>query len=113
MSVSFLISPTSPAVEKLPRKVRVMLRKQFFHPAKPAPHSEPRSALDLDCVIRTSSISDPCGDGHQYNANTVDPEFDIDGSAEFDDHDDQYEGLTIVEPGYGNIRRWLRGRDIL
>ena len=32
------------------------------------------------------------------NANLVDPDMDIDGSAEFGDHDNPLLGLTIVEP---------------
>lgn len=33
------------------------------------------------------------------STNTVDPDFDIDGSAEFGDHDDNLRGLTVHEPG--------------
>lgn len=113
-TAAFMISPTSPVVAKLPRKVRVMIRQQMFHPPKPAPMPESRTDHDVDFVVRDAlAYSDPAGDGHQLRANTVDPDFDLDGSQEFADHDDPYEGLTIVEPGYGNIRRWLRGRDIL
>ena len=35
---------------------------------------------------------------HYLSTNTVDPDMDIDGSHEFFDHDDEYYGLTIVEP---------------
>ena len=31
------------------------------------------------------------------NCNMVDPDMDLDGSAEFADHDNEYVGLTIVE----------------
>lgn len=115
-TAAFMISPTSPAVAKLPRRVRVMIREQMFHPAKPAPMPESRTDHDVDFVVRDAlAYSDPFHDGHQLNCNTVDPDFDLDGSQEFADstEDDNLHGLTIVEPGYGNIRRWLRGRDIL
>jgi hypothetical protein len=85
---------------------------------------ESRTDQDVDFVAGdkchrgwpyTSAPSDPAEDGHILNCNTVDPDFDLDGSQEFADstEDDNLHGLTIVEPGYGNIRRWLRGRDIL
>jgi len=53
-----------------------------------------------------------------FNANTVDPDFDIDGSLEFEDDsgldtpDAQFSGLTIVRPGK-DARRWLKGYNIL
>lgn len=122
MKAQFVINPLAPEVSRLPRQVRVFIRKTHFHPAKPATQRNPSSDQDVDFVANdtchrvwpyTSTPSDPCGDGHQLRANTVDPDFDIDSSEEFADHDDPYAGLTIVEPGYGNIRRWLRGHDIL
>lgn len=115
-TAAFLISPTSPVVAKLPRRVRVMIREQMFHPPKPKALPESRSHLDVDFVVRDAlAFTDPYGDAHTLNTNTVDPDFDLDGSQEFADstEEDNLHGLTIVEPGYGNIRRWLRGRDIL
>jgi len=52
---------------------------------------------------------------HYLNCNTVDPDMDIDGSAEFGDIDidNEYEGLTIVEPN--NVletARFLNGYNI-
>ena len=43
------------------------------------------------------------------------PGFDIDGAQEFNDSDgsDELFGLTIIDPGHGNIRRWLKGYDII
>jgi len=45
--------------------------------------------------------------------NTSDPDFDIDGSAEFKDVDDEHYGLSIVE--FDNIleqRLWLIGAEV-
>lgn len=114
MKAQFVINPLAPEVARLPRKTRVFIRRTHFHPAKPAAQHNPSSDQDVDFVVRDAlAYSDPYRDGHQLRANTVDPDFDIDSSQEFSDHDDPYAGLTIVEPGYGNIRRWLRGHDIL
>lgn len=113
-TAAFVISPTSPVVAKLPRRVRVMIREQMFHPSKPKALPQPKTNEDLDQVITGwDGIDDPYDDAHALTCNTLDQDFDLDGSQEFADHDDPYEGLTIVEPGFGNIRRWLRGRDIL
>lgn len=114
MKAQFVINPLAPEVARLPRKTRVFIRKTHFHPAKPAAQHNPSSDQDVDFVVRDAlAYSDPYRDGHQLRANTVDPDFDIDSSQEFSDHDDPYAGLTIVEPGHGNIRRWLRGHHIL
>lgn len=57
-------------------------------------------------------------DANYYGSNTVDPDFDIDSSAEFDDSteldnpDAQFSALTIVRPGR-DTRRWLKGYNIL
>jgi hypothetical protein len=47
--------------------------------------------------------------------NNIDPGFDLDGAQEFNDSDgsDELFGLTIIDPGHGNIRRWLKGYDII
>lgn len=115
-TAAFMISPTSPAVAKLPRRVRVMIREQMFHPAKPKSLLQPKTNEDLDQVITGwDGIDDPYDDAHALACNTLDQDFDLDGSQEFADstEEDNLHGLTIVEPGFGNIRRWLRGRDIL
>lgn len=105
--LSFLISPTSPGFDKLPRAVRKAVCEAMFIP-HPAPTPAPtRTQLDLDAA---NPFID---DSAYYGMNNVEPDFDIDSSAEFQDHDDEYAGLTIVEPGHGNIRRWLKGYDIL
>ena len=68
-----------------------------------------------ETVIRESRLND---NQYYYNTNTVDPDFDIDGSLEFDDDmaldtpDAQFSGLTITRPGR-DTRRWLKGYNIL
>lgn len=50
---------------------------------------------------------------HYLNTNTIDPDTDIDGSREFDDIDNEYEGLTIIEPeGVLETARFLNGYNI-
>lgn len=57
-------------------------------------------------------------DANYYGSNNIDPDFDIDGSLEFDDDmaldtpDAQFSGLTITRPGR-DTRRWLKGYNIL
>jgi len=57
-------------------------------------------------------------DANYYGSNNIDPDFDIDSSAEFDDSteldnpDAQFSALTIVRPGR-DTRRWLKGYNIL
>ena len=48
------------------------------------------------------------------NTNTVDPDMDIDGSQEFHDIDNEYLGLTIIEPETTlDAARFLNGYNIL
>ena len=54
----------------------------------------------------------------RFTVNTVDPDFDIDSSVEFDDRteSDRLFDLTIVEfddDAMDEAARWLRGRGIL
>jgi hypothetical protein len=54
----------------------------------------------------------------RFTVNTVDPDFDLDSSAEFDDRteSDRLFDLTIVEFGEDEqdaASAWLRGRGIL
>lgn len=121
MTAQFLLDPRAD-LSALPRKLRVAIRQEHFLPAKPRIVPQTKTNEDSDQIINGwDAISDPYGDGHQYNCNTVDPDFDLDSSSEFDDDctGDDFEahavrcGLTIVEPGHGNIRRWLRGRDVI
>jgi hypothetical protein len=114
MKTRFVVSPQR--LDHLPRPLRVALRKEWYHAPAPKVQPAPRSNADVDASIRSwDAIDDPCGDSAYLSTNTVDPDFDIDGSVEFDDstEEDNLHGLTIVEPGFGNIRRWLRGHDIL
>lgn len=114
---SFLASHLVPdeMLALLPRETRIAIRSMRKAPVPVRPTQGTRSPLDLDLHIDADSISDPYGDAHYLASNTVDPDFDLDGSAEFGDSTDadDLHGLTIVEPGHGNIRRWLRGRDII
>jgi hypothetical protein len=50
------------------------------------------SVETVDCYFEVEAFD------HELNVNTVDPAMDIDGSAEFGDHDDITQGLTLVEP---------------
>lgn len=113
MKTRFVLNPRAD-LSAYPRALRKAIRQEWFHPAKPATPRSTRSNADVDESIHAwDAIEDPAGDAHYLSTNTVDPDFDIDSAEEFEDHDNPYEGLTIVEPGFGNIRRWLRGRDIL
>ena len=50
------------------------------------------SVETIDCYFEVEAFE------REFNVNTVDPDFDIDGSSEFGDHDDDTQGLTLVEP---------------
>jgi len=109
--IAGFMSMTPATHEFLPRATRKALRV-----IKPATPLQTYTSLDVDLTITDPlSIADPCGDSAYYCTNTVDPAFDLDGSEEFSDSSeaDNLFGLTIVEPGHGNVRRWLRGHDIL
>lgn len=73
---------------------------------------------EANCINTPTSLQPDPEEAHYYNANTVDPDFDIDGSLEFDDDvgldtpDAQFSGLTIIQPGR-DTRRWLKGYNIL
>lgn len=113
MKTRFVLNPRAD-LSAYPRALRKAIRQEWFHPAKPKAQPSTRNNADVDEPIHAwEAMKDPAGDAHYLSTNTVDPDFDIDSSAEFEDHDNPYEGLTIVEPGFGNIRRWLRGRDII
>lgn len=134
MPARFVIDPRAD-LSALPRSLRIAIRREYFLPPVRGNAPAPRNNADTDAVVGRSwhnagradcadlrlMDADPAGDGHQYNCNTVDPDFDIDSSIEFDDDctgDDPEAhytacGLSIVAPGHGNIRRWLRGRDII
>lgn len=112
LRASFCIDPRTD-LSAFPRSLRLALRKECFHPHNPLPEPETLaySTLDVDTAMHKGLL--PPDDS--FCVNTVDPDMDIDGSAEFNDScgDEDLYGLTIVEPGEGNIRRWLRGYDVL
>ena len=59
------------------------------------PPRKPRNVESIDtvdCFFEVDCVEP------DFNTNTVDPDMDIDGSAEFGDHDDATQGLTLVEP---------------
>lgn len=114
LRASFCIDPKAD-LSAFPRSLRLALRKECFHPHNPLP--EPQKAHDLPQAVDVAMREFRYGtnDDPGFCTNTCDPDMDIDGSAEFNDprEDEDLYGLTIVEPGEGNIRRWLRGYDIL
>ena len=53
---------------------------------------------------------DDCIPARYLSTNTVDPDFDIDGSIEFGDHDNDLRGLTVHEfDSSFKTARYLRG----
>ena len=64
-----------------PRQVRKTLRLAT-HKASP---------------IKFTEVDDP-KIAFQFHMNLIDPDMDITGAAEFGDYDDEFEGLTIVQP---------------
>ena len=94
----------------LPRAMRLRIREAtLINPTPKQTARDTRTQLDLDQCIPYID------DSAYYGMNNIDPDFDIDGAQEFNDSDgsDDLFGLTIVDPGHGNIRRWLKGYDIV
>ena len=61
----------------------------------------------VDCFFEVDAFE------KELNVNTIDPDMDIDGSAEFGDHDDATQGLTLVEPdGVLATARFLNGYGV-
>ena len=87
---------------KLPRTMRKTLRITTPKSSKPT-----KTSWDADLVFDDEYVTDT-----YLNANTCDPDFDLDGSAEFGDIDNEYEGLSIADMGR-DTRRWLKGYNIL
>jgi hypothetical protein len=87
---------------KLPRAMRKTLRITTPKQSKPT-----KTSWDADSVFDEDYVVDT-----YLNANTCDPDFDLDGSAEFGDIDNEYEGLSIADMGR-DTRRWLKGYNIL
>ena len=122
MYASFYFEPSDSGIAqsiKTARKVwRIARRNAQFHPPKPTTPAIAKTSLDTDLLMeanRNGALSDPYGDAQSLYTNNIDYGFDLDGALEFNDSDgsDELSELTIVEPGHGNIRRWLRGHDIL
>ena len=110
---SFCLDPKAD-LSALPRSLRLAVRKEWFH-AKPAEPDRTHTDLPQAVDIAMEEFRYGPNDDPGYCLNTVDPDFDIDGSEEFNDSrgDEDLSGLTIVEPGHGNVRRWLRGYDVI
>ena len=102
----------------LPRAMRLRIREATL--INPTPKQTTRDArsnrvrtqLDCDLNMQSTPVID---DSAYYGMNNIDPGFDLDGAQEFNDSDgsDELSGLTIIDPGHGNIRRWLKGYDII
>jgi hypothetical protein len=99
----------------LPRAMRLRIREATLINPSHSPKQPTRDAnstrTQLDCDLARPFIDDSA----YYGMNNIDPGFDIDGAQEFNDSDgsDELFGLTIIDPGHGNIRRWLKGYDII
>ena len=104
-SVRFVLSPAVSAkvqremLDHLPRAMRKTLRI-----TTPKTQPTPQTAYGADSRFTEEVHIDP-----ELLLNTCDPAFDFD---EFNDIDDEYEGLTIVRMGK-DTRRWLKGYNIL
>ena len=69
-----------------------------------------RTSLSTDTIVNDwLAVHDPMNDAEYLALNTCDPDFCMD---EFGDVDDEFAGLSIVEPGK-DTRRWLKGYNIL
>ena len=114
MKAKFVTSPAIAAkvqremLASYPRALRKALRI-----TTPKAQSIAKSPIDTDQVVSDwLAIHDPLNDRDYLCTNTTDPAFDIDSSAEFNDIDNEYEGLSIVSMGK-DTRRWLKGYNIL
>ncbi len=122
MQVHFLVSPLSLTyapdaaahISAYPRAVRKTMhlspsKPRYAASTAPLAHIPPLTAS----IASWSSTASFPGDTLILAANTVDPDMDIDSSQEFSDIDDEFAGLTIHTPEQGNIRRWLKGYEVL
>lgn len=109
MKASFMVSPTSELFQaKLAAQSHLVLLPYLPRAKRKAlrvttPKAVRTSALTnqqaLDQVITDwLAVHDPMNESHYYNANTVDPDMDITGAVEFDDIDNEHDGLSIIEP---------------
>jgi hypothetical protein len=111
MKAKFVTSPAIAAkvqremLAHYPRALRKALRI-----TTPKAQSIAKTPIDTDQVVSDwLAIHDPLNDRDYLCTNTVDPAFDFD---EFNDIDNEYEGLTVVSMGK-DTRRWLKGYNIL
>lgn len=111
MKAKFVASPAIVAkvqremLASYPRALRKALRIT-------TPKAQPvaKSPIDTDAIVSDwLAIHDPLNDRDYLCTNTTDPAFDFD---EFNDIDNEYEGLSIVSMGK-DTRRWLKGYNIL
>lgn len=122
MHANFYYEPSETKIAesiKTARKVWRMARRDAkFYPPKPVTPVIAKTNLDTDVLMncaRSVAFFDPFGDAQYLTVNNIDYGCDLDGAVEFNDSDgsDELSSLTIVEPGHGNIRRWLKGYNIL
>ena len=103
--VQFALSPAIAAkvqremLDHLPRAIRKTLRI-----TTPKVQPTPQTAYGTD-----SRFTEEVHIDRELLLNTCDPDFDFD---EFNDIDNEYEGLTVVSMGR-DTRRWLKGYNIL
>jgi hypothetical protein len=105
MKAKFVVSPSLVAkmqremLEHYPRAIRKTLRI-----TTPKAQPTPQTAYGTD-----SRFTEEVHIDRELLLNTCDPDFDFD---EFNDIDNEYEGLTVVSMGR-DTRRWLKGYNIL
>ena len=114
MKAKFVASPAIVAkvqremLASYPRALRKALRI-----TTPTAQSVAKSPIDTDAIVSDwLAIHDPLNDRDYLCTNTTDPDMDIHSHIEFNDIDNEYEGLSIVSMGK-DTRRWLKGYNIL
>lgn len=115
-NVPFCITPQTLADHPELRPFVHRSMRKALRVTTPPVIKQSRTNLDADLIIQGfESVDDPYDDARYLTSNNIDADFDIDGSLEFGDSDgtDEFDGLTIIDPGHGNIRKWLKGYDIL
>ena len=97
----------------MPRAMRLRIREATL--INPTPKQTTRDTHTSRTQLDTDTNRPFIDDSAYYGMNNIDPGFDLDGAQEFNDSDgsDELFGLTIIDPGHGNIRRWLKGYDII
>jgi len=92
------------------RTKRFWLEDGVVHSRKTENEKPPRkprnvaSVDTVDCFFEVDCVAP------ELNTNTVDPDMDIDGSAEFGDIDNEFDGLTVIE-GEENVFYYLTGEQ--